>query len=476
MDEKGFMTGVVSRSKRVFGKRKFNKREVRASLQDGNHDWVTVIACVCADGGTLPPGVIYPAAGKAIKSSWVGDIDPRKHSVHFATSPSGWSNNDIGLAWLEKMFDRYTKAKARRKWRLLILDGHGSHVTRDFIAYHDDHKILLCILPPHSTHTLQPLDVVCFKPLSSNYKHHLAIHTHKTQGLLPMRKSEFFPIFWKAWVDTFTEKVVQRGFEVTGIAPLNPSIVVDKFTQELSEDSSADSNTSVYSGKDCSKLRHLYVVLPTIDAARIPGKSYNPFTIFLSKINSFMTGLWASGVLSNVRRSRQRRSTFCRSNSVRSTTGGGAVLWSPSKRTEAERLNDVVQRLDMDEKLKKTNDKKVAAARKLVEEKKKKKRQKREAREAADEVRRKEKEEHAKRVAERKAEREHQKQKRDAAKAIQLSQKGKRQASQDSQPEKKQKRSPVGDVGDAAPPALPPSPPHKITTRGRNVKLPAKYE
>ena len=32
MDEKGFMIGVIGRSKRVFSRRKFNKGEVRASL------------------------------------------------------------------------------------------------------------------------------------------------------------------------------------------------------------------------------------------------------------------------------------------------------------------------------------------------------------------------------------------------------------------------------------------------------------
>jgi hypothetical protein len=52
-----------------------------------------------------------------------------------SSSPSGWTNNKIGLAWLEQVFDRCTKSKARRKYRLLILDGHGSHLTMDFINY-----------------------------------------------------------------------------------------------------------------------------------------------------------------------------------------------------------------------------------------------------------------------------------------------------------------------------------------------------
>ena len=139
---------------------------------------------------------IYVAA-KAIQSSWVESIDPNKHSVHFTTSPSGWTNNDIGLAWLEQVFDRYTREKTRRKHRLLVVDGHGSHLTMDFIKCCDDNKILLAIFPPHSTHTLQPLDVVCFKPLSSNYTKELTQHTHQSMGWLPFKKGDFFLFFGK---------------------------------------------------------------------------------------------------------------------------------------------------------------------------------------------------------------------------------------------------------------------------------------
>jgi hypothetical protein len=50
----------------------------------------------------------------------------------------------------------------------------------DFINYCDEHRILLAIMPPHSTHTLQPLDVVMFKPLSTAYSSALTTHLHKS--------------------------------------------------------------------------------------------------------------------------------------------------------------------------------------------------------------------------------------------------------------------------------------------------------
>jgi hypothetical protein len=154
MDEKGFLIGVIGRSKRVFSRHMWENKEVTASLQDGSREWISLLACVCADGSALPPSLIYQAANKGIQSSWVEDIKAGEHGVHVSSSPSGWTDNDIGLGWLEQVFDHYTKAKARRAYRLLIFDGHGSHITMSFIDYCDRNRILLAIFPPHSTHTL----------------------------------------------------------------------------------------------------------------------------------------------------------------------------------------------------------------------------------------------------------------------------------------------------------------------------------
>jgi hypothetical protein len=57
---------------------------------------------------------------------------------------------------------------------MLILDGHGSHLTAAFIEYCFENKILLIIYPPHATHTLQSLNVVMFRSLSFHYKENLS--------------------------------------------------------------------------------------------------------------------------------------------------------------------------------------------------------------------------------------------------------------------------------------------------------------
>ncbi|KAF7570014.1 hypothetical protein PtrM4_100160 [Pyrenophora tritici-repentis] len=137
MDEKGFLVGITSRSKRIFSKRLYERKEVTKALQDGSREWTTLLACICADGTKIPPAIIYQGKG-ALRSGWVEDVEVNKHNVFVATSPSGWSNDNLGLAWLEQVFDRSTRKKARSSYRLLILDGHGSHLTMDFIEHYGD--------------------------------------------------------------------------------------------------------------------------------------------------------------------------------------------------------------------------------------------------------------------------------------------------------------------------------------------------
>lgn len=104
--------------------------------------------CVWGDGTALSPSLIFQADSMTVQSKWVSDIDKKKHSVYTAVSPSGRSNDDAGLGWVEQVFNPLTKEKARRKWRLLIMDGHSSHTTMDFLSHCAGERILVLIYPP----------------------------------------------------------------------------------------------------------------------------------------------------------------------------------------------------------------------------------------------------------------------------------------------------------------------------------------
>lgn len=76
-------------------------------------------------------GLFYTFSGEHFTCQAVADksnvqrITLSRRNRHFQ-STSGWTNDDSGLAWLEQRFDRYTKEKTGRSWRLLTIDSHGS--------------------------------------------------------------------------------------------------------------------------------------------------------------------------------------------------------------------------------------------------------------------------------------------------------------------------------------------------------------
>jgi hypothetical protein len=74
MDEKGFMIGQMKRSKQVFSKWQWDKKEVTSALHNGSREWVTLLAAVCADGTALPPGIIFESKNCTLRNRWVADI------------------------------------------------------------------------------------------------------------------------------------------------------------------------------------------------------------------------------------------------------------------------------------------------------------------------------------------------------------------------------------------------------------------
>jgi hypothetical protein len=104
-------------------------------------------------------------------------FDHATSGTTIATSEKGWTSKDIALVWLKHHFEPQTRDPIDSKApRLLIVDGHESHCSIEFIEFCDEHFISLLILPPHTTHLLQPLDVGIFGPLSKAYSRILDDH------------------------------------------------------------------------------------------------------------------------------------------------------------------------------------------------------------------------------------------------------------------------------------------------------------
>ncbi|KAF1973620.1 hypothetical protein BU23DRAFT_381730, partial [Bimuria novae-zelandiae CBS 107.79] len=97
-----------------------------------------------------------------------------------------------------------------------------------------------------------------FKPLLSAYSKALTTYLHEAQGLLSVKKGDFFPLFWEAWTISFKKKMILKSFKATGIWPRNAEVILQKYRPSTPvEQDSRESSTSVLSGKDWLKIETL---------------------------------------------------------------------------------------------------------------------------------------------------------------------------------------------------------------------------
>ena len=136
----------------------------------------------------------------------------------------------LGLNWLERVFHPYTSQKSGNRRRLLIVDGHSSHINMQFIKKCDELRILLLVLPAHSTHRLQPLDVGLFAPLATYYTNGLNDLMAKSFGMVRISKRAFWSVFLPAWQNAFSEQNIMSAFRKTGIWPYNPTPMLKTIT------------------------------------------------------------------------------------------------------------------------------------------------------------------------------------------------------------------------------------------------------
>ena len=138
-------------------------------------------------------------------------------------SPRGWTDQELGLKWLQKDFEPQTAQwNHSGGYRLLILDGHNSHGTYKFCKFATDHKSLILCLPSHTTHVLQPLDVGIFGPLASAWKKQVNKASWQFIGI---KKNNLLVYYKQACDKAILPATIQSAFAKTGIYPLNPDAI-----------------------------------------------------------------------------------------------------------------------------------------------------------------------------------------------------------------------------------------------------------
>ena len=236
MDETGFRIGI--------GKDQFivtrRKRAHYFGIPE-NRESATAIESISAGGRVIPAFLIL--SGQMHMAKWYG-VPGLDDNAAIRPTPSGYSNDEISLEWLEH-FNKWSAQSSLGKKRLLIVDGHGSHHTKQFIQYCDDHDIIPFGMPPNLTHILQPLDVVVFQPLK--HYHAKALDIMVRDGLVSIGKLEFLSCIGNVRDQAFRESTIRSAFKKTGIYPFNPQLVLEILASRQAESTPSPPSTALQS-------------------------------------------------------------------------------------------------------------------------------------------------------------------------------------------------------------------------------------
>jgi hypothetical protein len=169
----------------------------------------------------LPPCIIFKE--KVHIEGWYQDMAlPADWQIK--VSKNGWITDQIRLQWLQKVFIPATTSHTTSRYQLLILDGHGSHLTPQFDQICTKNYIIPLCMPAHSLYLLQPLDISCFSPLKRAYGH--LIEDKMQLGFNHINKLDFLKAYPQARTVIFSLDNIKSGFSATRLIPLNPDQVL----------------------------------------------------------------------------------------------------------------------------------------------------------------------------------------------------------------------------------------------------------
>jgi hypothetical protein len=215
MDETGIMLSMLSCIKVLVGKDDMrNYRGARVKRET-----VTAIECISGDGRYLDPMIIWPAITH--RANWTTYHTP---GWHYACSDSGYTDSKISLEWLKRVFDPQTKERANQRSRVLICDGFGTHETLDALEFCFENNIILCRIPSHTSHKLQPCDVAVFAPLKAAYRDEA--EQLERGGVNTIGKGHFTYLYSPARKRAFTKKNILARWAKSGLFPFNPDKVL----------------------------------------------------------------------------------------------------------------------------------------------------------------------------------------------------------------------------------------------------------
>ena len=234
LDEIGFGISDVTniKYKKVIVPSNIKKTIFFSMRRETNH--VSMINCICANGELLKPGII--GSNKNLSA----DSEKTTHygNILYYQSKSAFICADIYVDYLQKVVFPYINERRAEINKpdlraIIIADGHKSHVSELAKALCASNNIEYLVIPPHSSHVLQPLDLCFFSLVKSNYRNlkedfGFSSFTNKIERIfVSVQKAQVTSFILHSWKKAGIDPILLNG-EVNQVI-LRPEIVENGF-------------------------------------------------------------------------------------------------------------------------------------------------------------------------------------------------------------------------------------------------------
>ena len=212
---------MVRQSRFTYNASEFNIIHFVLGKSGADRENTTVMAAVSTAGQKLPPMIVFEEMH--VQTTWRPNV-PRDSSNYpwLYANKSGRMDSETFYKWFEEWEVKTRSYKDDQlEARLLLYDGHLSHIWYGTIELARTQNVTIIKLPPHTTDLLQPLDVSVLKALKGYWGDILFKRLRTTRSRLT--KAEFATHLCdpEVWEKAFSKENVINGFKGCGICPVD---------------------------------------------------------------------------------------------------------------------------------------------------------------------------------------------------------------------------------------------------------------
>ena len=240
-----------------------NVYEVAPAAEKSN---LTFLGTYNANGETVTPMIVYPYIRLPAE---ISSNIPR--DFHVAQTESGWMTSKLFYEFIANPFTNWLNEHKIQRPVILFVDGHKTHITLQTSVLCQDNGIILYLLPPNTTHILQPADVGPFRPMKHYWREEVIEFQRRNPGQMITRK-DVAPLLSRV-IKKVAEKCIKNGFRKSGIYPFDVEAVDFTRCLDIMAESEDDNQPSEPQIKKTLNFKEAYACIEEILGARNLQKS-----------------------------------------------------------------------------------------------------------------------------------------------------------------------------------------------------------